>query len=62
MVKTAAWLKDLRGTIKRTYGPGWVLEERSSCFTIQRRDAGNAREGKRPTITTKDSFCSKQQH
>ena len=43
MVKTAAWLKELRGTIKRTYGPGWVLEERSSCFTIQRRDAGNAK-------------------
>ena len=58
MVKTAAWLKDLRGTIKRTYGPGWVLEERSSCFKIQRREAGNAREGKRPTITTKIRFAA----
>ena len=43
MVKTAPWLKDLRGTIKRTYGPGWVLEERSGCFKIQRREAGNAK-------------------
>ena len=57
MVKTAPWLKDLRGTIKRTYGPGWVLEERSGCFKIQRREAGNAREGKRPTITTKIRFA-----
>ena len=57
MVKTGPWLKDLRGTIKRTYGPGWVLEERSGCFKIQRREAGNAREGKRPTITTKIRFA-----
>ena len=57
MVKTAPWLKDPRGTIKRTYGPGWVLEERSGFFKIQRREAGNAREGKRPTITTKIRFA-----
>ena len=57
MVKTAPWLKDLRGTIKRTYGAGWALEERSGCFKIQRREAGNAREGKRPTITTKIRFA-----
>ena len=57
MVKTAPWLKDLRGTIKRTYGPGWVLEERSGFVKIQRREAGNAREGKRPTITTKIRFA-----
>ena len=57
MVKTAPWLKDLRGTIKRTYGPGWVLEERSGCFKIQRRESGNAREGKRPTITTSIAFA-----
>ena len=43
MVKTAPWLKDLRGTIQRTYGPGWVLEERSGFFKIQRREAGNAK-------------------
>ena len=57
MVKTAPWLKDLRGTIKRTYGAGWVLEERSGCFKIQRRETGNAREGKRPTITTSIAFA-----
>ena len=57
MVKTAPWLKDLRGTIRRTYGPGWVLEERIGCFKIQLREKGNAREGKRPTITTKIRFA-----
>ena len=57
MVKTAPWLKDLRGTIKRTYGPGWVLEERSGYFKIQRRDSGNARDGKRPTITTSIAYA-----
>ena len=34
-----------------------MLEERSGCFKIQRREAGNAREGKRPTITTKIRFA-----
>ena len=57
MVKTAPWLKDLRGTIKRTYGPGWVLEERSGYFKIQRRETGNARDGKRPTITTSIAYA-----
>jgi integrase len=57
MVKTAPWLKDLRGTIKRTYGPGWVLEERSGYFKIQRRESGNARDGKRPTITTSIAYA-----
>jgi integrase len=57
MVKTAPWLKDLRGTVKRTYGPGWVLEERSGWFKIQRREVGNARAGKRPTISTKIRFA-----
>ena len=57
MVKTAQWLKDLRGTIKRTYGPGWVLEERSGYFKIQRRETGNARDGKRPTITTSIAYA-----
>ena len=57
MVKTAPWLKDLRGTIKRSYGPGWVLEERSGYFKIQRRESGNARDGKRPTITTSIAYA-----
>lgn len=57
MVTTALWLKDLRGTIKRTYGPGWVLEERSGYFKIQRRETGNARDGKRPTITTSIAYA-----
>ena len=57
MVAAAPWLKDLRGTVKRSFGPGWVLEERSGFFKIQRREVGNAREGKRPTITTKIQFA-----
>ena len=34
-----------------------MLEERSGCFKIQRREEGNAREGKRPTINTKIRFA-----
>jgi len=34
-----------------------VLEEHSGFFKIQRRQVSNAREGKRPTITTKIRFA-----
>ena len=57
IVKTAPWLKELQGTIKCTYGPGWVLEERSGFLKIQRREAGKAKAGKCPTITSKIRFA-----
>ena len=34
-----------------------MLEERSGYFKIQRRETGNARDGKRPTITTSIAYA-----
>ena len=61
MAKAAPWLKDLRSTVRRTYGQGWVLEEQSGNFKVQkiegpRRDA-QGKAAKRPTICTNIAFA-----
>ena len=53
MVKTA---RRPAGTIKRTYGPGWVLEERLAAS--KSRSRGWQRQGgQAPHHHHQDSFC-----
>ena len=55
MAKAAPWLKDLRAVVKRSNGPGWVLEEQYGRFKIQKID-GARRTARRPSISTKLAF------
>ena len=34
MAKAAPWLKDLRSVVRRSNGPGWVLEDQYGRFKI----------------------------
>ena len=36
MAKAAQWLKDLRFVVRRSNGPGWVLEDQYGRFKIQK--------------------------
>ena len=61
MAKAAPWLKDLRSTVRRTYGQGWVLEEQSGNFKVQKIEGpqsdAQGKAAKRPTICTNIAFA-----
>jgi integrase len=51
MAKAAQWLKDLRSVVRRSNGPGWVLEDQYGRFKIQKIE-GTRRSARRPSIST----------
>ena len=55
MAKAAQWLKDLRAVVKRSNGPGWVLEDQYGRFKIQKID-GARRTARRPSVSTTLAF------
>ena len=56
MAKAAPWLKDLRSVVRRSNGPGWVLEEQYGRFKIQKIE-GTRRSARRPSISTPFPFA-----
>ena len=56
MAKAAQWLKDLRSVVRRSNGPGWVLEDQYGRFKIQKIE-GRRRSARRPSISTPLSFA-----
>ena len=61
MAKAAPSLKDLRSTVRRTYGQVWVLEKQSGNFKVQKikgpRSDAQGKAATRPTIYTKIAFA-----
>ena len=55
MAKAAQWLKDLRSVVRRSNGPGWVLEDQYGRFKIQKIE-GTRRSARRPSISTSLPF------
>ena len=56
MAKAAQWLKDLRSVVRRSNGPGWVLEDQYGRFKIQKIE-GTRRSARRPSISTPLPFA-----
>ena len=56
MAKAAPWLKDLRSVVRRSNGPGWVLEDQYGRFKIQKIE-GTRRSARRPSISTSLTFA-----
>ena len=56
MAKAAQWLKDLRSVVRRSNGPGWVLEDQYGRFKIQKIE-GARRSARRPSISTPLPFA-----
>ena len=56
MAKAAPWLKDLRSVVRRSNGPGWVLEDQYGRFKIQKIE-GTRRSARRPSVSTSLTFA-----
>ena len=56
MAKAAPWLKDLRSVVRRSNGPGWVLEEQYGRFKIQKIE-GTRRSARQPSISKRFPFA-----
>ena len=53
MNSSITWIKDLRSSVKREYGSGWVIEEQSGKVKILRRMP----DGRRPAFITNLKFA-----
>ena len=53
MNSSITWIKDVRSSVKRAYGSGWVIEEQSGKVKILRRMP----DGRRPAFITNLKFA-----